>query len=249
MTMKRQTMNMESYLMIDGKKVLGIIPARGGSKGLPRKNIRNLSGKPLIAWTIEEAKKSKYIDRLILSSEDKEIINIAKSLGCEVSFVRPSNLAEDDSHIINSVLHAIKLLPGYDCVVLLQPTSPLRSVIDIDGSIEQRLWNSANSCVSVTEVKESPYWMYSLDVDNKMRPIIDSKNTRRQELPRLYILNGAVYVAQCNWILKNKTFITRETLAYFMPIERLLDIDTELDLFFAESVIAMRTSDAEIANL
>lgn len=225
--------------MIDGKKILAIIPARGGSKGLPRKNIRYLSGKPLIAWTIEEAKKSKYIDRLILSSDDKEIITIAKSLGCEVPFVRPPNLAEDDSPIINSVLHAIKLLPGYDYVYLLQPTSPLRSVIDIDGCIELCLLKCANSCVSVTEVKESPYWMYFLDTESKMRPLIDDKkNIRRQELPKLYILNGAIYVAQCNWLLKNQTFITTETISYFMPIERSLDIDTILDLCFAEVIIA-----------
>nr|HPK54819.1 acylneuraminate cytidylyltransferase family protein [Smithellaceae bacterium] len=117
--------------MIQGKTVLAIIPARGGSKGIPRKNITNLAGKPLIAWTIEEAKKSKYIDRLILSSEDNEIIQVAKEWGCEVPFIRPRELAEDDTLGIEPVLHALNTIKKkYDYVVLLQPTSPLRSVDD-----------------------------------------------------------------------------------------------------------------------
>lgn len=118
---------------------LAIIPARGGSKGVPRKNIRNLAGKPLIAWTIEEAKKSKYINRVILSSDDNEIIEIAKNYNCEVPFVRPKNIAEDNTPGIDPVLHAIKQCPGYDYVVLLQPTSPLRTVEDIDGCIRYML--------------------------------------------------------------------------------------------------------------
>lgn len=117
-------------------KILAIIPARGGSKGVPRKNIRDLAGKPLIAWTIEEAKKSKYITRLILSSEDEEIIEAAKKYGCEVPFVRPIELAQDNTPGIEPVLHAIEKCPGYDYVLLLQPTSPLRTVEDIDGCIE-----------------------------------------------------------------------------------------------------------------
>ncbi|MEH2097772.1 acylneuraminate cytidylyltransferase family protein, partial [Nostoc sp.] len=121
--------------MIHGKKVLAIIPARGGSKAVPRKNIREIGGKPLIAWTIEEAKKSQYIDRLILSSEDDEIISIAQKWGCEIAFKRPVELAQDDTPGIAPVLHALNQLPIYDYVVLLQPTSPLRQVIDIDGCI------------------------------------------------------------------------------------------------------------------
>lgn len=143
-------------------KILAIIPARGGSKGVPRKNIRELAGKPLIAWTIEEAKKSKYIDRLILSTEDDEIIEVAKQYGCEVPFKRPIELAQDDTPGIDPVLHAIEQCPGYDYVVLLQPTSPLRTVDDIDGCIEQLLSSDGtNFCVSVTEPEKSPYWMYT----------------------------------------------------------------------------------------
>ena len=124
--------------MLNGKTILAIIPARGGSKGIPRKNIKPLAGKPLIAWTIEEAKKSKYIDRLILSSEDEEIIRIAKKWGCEVPFVRPKEFAEDETSGIEPILHAIETLSEkYDYVCLLQPTSPLRTVNDIDGCIKK----------------------------------------------------------------------------------------------------------------
>lgn len=153
--------------MIDNKRVLAIIPARGGSKGVTRKNIRNLAGMPLIAWTIEEAKKSKYIDRLILSSEDNEIIETAKEYGCDIPFVRPVHLAEDTTSGIEPVLHALKEIVGYDYVILLQPTSPLRIVEDIDGCIENLIETKSPACVSVTEPTNSPYWMYTVNSEGK----------------------------------------------------------------------------------
>ncbi len=218
--------------MIDGKSVLAIIPARGGSKGVPRKNIREVAGKPLIAFTIEEAKKSKYIDRLILSSDDAEIIRVAQSWGCEAPFVRPAELAQDETPGIAPVLHAMEQLPEYDIVVLLQTTSPLRSVADIDGCIEQCITNRANACVSVTPAEQSPYWMYTMGKSGAMQPLIqtDQVFARRQDLPQAYILNGAVYVARCDWLRQSKTFLAAETLGFVMPAERSLDIDTELDL-------------------
>lgn len=218
--------------MIDGKTVLAIIPARGGSKGVPRKNIREVAGKPLIAWTIEEAKKSKYIDRLILSSDDAEIIAVAKAWGCEVPFVRPAELAQDETPGIDPVLHALDMQPGYDWVVLLQTTSPLRSVADIDGCIETCAANRAHACVTVAEAEQSPYWMYTLGSGGAMQPLIAKGKdfARRQDLPAVYALNGAVYVAQCDWLRQHKTFVSGETLGYVMPRERSLDIDTELDL-------------------
>ncbi|MEH1825354.1 MAG: acylneuraminate cytidylyltransferase family protein [Nostoc sp.] len=217
--------------MIHGKKVLAIIPARGGSKAVPRKNIREIGGKPLIAWTIEEAKKSQYIDRLILSSEDDEIIKIAQKWGCEIAFKRPVELAQDDTPGIAPVLHALNQLPIYDYVVLLQPTSPLRQVIDIDGCIEACIRYESYSSVSVTESDSSPYWMYTIDRTGQMQPFIKTHNIldRRQDLPKVYLLNGAVYVAQTEWILQSKNFISDGTTAYVMPIERSIDIDTELD--------------------
>lgn len=222
--------------MIKGKSVLAVIPARGGSKGVPRKNIRELAGKPLIAWTIEEAKKSKYIDRLILSSEDEEIIDVAKKWGCEVPFVRPKELAQDETPGIEPVLHAVNMLTGYDYVVLLQPTSPLRNSEDIDGSIEMCLYKQALSCVSVTEVDKNPYWMYFLNAKNHMEPVINnSRNYKnRQEIPRIYALNGSVYISNIEQLIAVKSFVESKTIAYPMPKIRSVDIDDEVDFQVAE---------------
>jgi CMP-N,N'-diacetyllegionaminic acid synthase len=218
--------------MIEGKKVLAIIPARGGSKGIPRKNVRDVAGKPLIAWTIEEAKKSAYIDRLILSSEDPEIIEAARSWGCEVPFVRPMELAQDETPGIEPVLHALNAIFDYDIVVLLQVTSPGRTVADIDGCIDHLVRHGANSCVSLTKAKENPYWMFKVGARGVMQPVIptDQIYSRRQDLPQTYILNGAVYVARSEWLREHKTFVTDGTLGFVMPNERSLDIDTEQDL-------------------
>lgn len=216
-------------------KVLAIIPARGGSKGVPRKNIRNLAGKPLIAWTIEEAKKSKYITRLILSSENEDIIKIAKQYECEVPFVRPIDLAQDDTPGIDPILHAIQQCPGYDYVLSLQPTSPFRSVEDIDNCIEYTINQQAKFCVSVTEAEQSPYWMYTIE-NGKMKPVIeqDALVTRRQDLPNVYVLNGALYVARVDDLKEKKTFLTEETISFIMSNENSLDIDTVLDFEISE---------------
>ncbi len=235
--------------MIQGKKVLALIPARGGSKGLPRKNVLEVGGKPLIAWTIAEAKKSKYVDRLILSSDDQEIIGIAKQWGCEVPFVRPTELARDDTPGIEPVLHGIEALPEkYDLVVLLQPTSPLRSVQDIDGCIERCLEEKAKACVSVAVPEKSPYWMYSVNDHHRMSPILKLEGTteRRQDLPKVYALNGAVYVADCEWLMEKKTFVAEETVAYEMPKERSIDIDTELDLTLFKVLIMEKKKSAQV---
>ncbi|MGE7599312.1 cytidylyltransferase domain-containing protein [Lysinibacillus fusiformis] len=217
-------------------KVLAIIPARGGSKSVPRKNIKELAGKPLIAWTIEEANKSKYIDRVIVSSEDKEILQIAQKFGPYVPFVRPANLAEDNTAGIEPVLHALEHFADYDYVVVLQPTSPLRLVEDIDGCIEYFLQEKAKFCVSVCEVEQSPYWMYTLDNCAKMQPLLKQQSliTRRQDLPKVYTLNGAIYLANINLLKQTRNFITNETIAYVMPIERSFDIDTEEDFKICE---------------
>lgn len=221
--------------MIEGKSVLAIIPARGGSKGVPRKNIRDLCGKPLIAWTIEEAKKSKYIDRLILSSEDQEIIDVAKQWGCEVPFVRPQELAQDDTPGIEPVIHAMDALSNkYNYIILLQVTSPLRQVEDIDGGIELCIQSNAKSCVSMTEAEQSPYWMYNISGNHSISSVMldDKVYKRRQDLPKVYVLNGALYIAECKWLKENRDFCTDQTIGYVMPKERSTDIDNEIDLEF-----------------
>ncbi|MCZ8531818.1 cytidylyltransferase domain-containing protein [Psychrobacillus psychrodurans] len=215
---------------------LAVIPARGGSKGVPRKNIKELGGRPLIAWTIEEAKKSKFIDRIILSSEDAEIIEVAKEYDCDVPFTRPVELAQDETPGIVPILHAIEQCSGYDFVVLLQPTSPLRTVEDIDGAIETLIEREADFCVSVTEPDQSPYWMYNLDVNGTMSAVIKQDNlaVRRQDLPKIYSLNGAVYVANIEKLEEEKSFLTNETIGYVMPKQRSIDIDTEEDFYLCE---------------
>lgn len=229
--------------MIKGKSVLAIIPARGGSKGVSRKNIRMVAGKPLIAWTIEEAKKSQYIDRLILSSDDSEIIEVARQWGCEVPFVRPACLAQDDTPGIAPVIHAIETLSEkYDLVVLLQATSPLRTVEDIDGCILQLMQLEAKACVSVVEPHKSPYWMYQFDENNRLVPLLEQGYMRRQDLPKIYALNGAVYAAESGWLRAAKSFTGPETIGFIMSQEHSLDVDSEQDLVFCEAMLSASPS-------
>jgi CMP-N-acetylneuraminic acid synthetase len=218
--------------MYKGKSILAIIPARGGSKGIPRKNLKELAGKPLIVWTIEEAGKSKYIDRIILTSEDDEIIKAAQKWGCEVPFVRPAELAGDDTPGIKPVIHAINAIgEKYDYIVLLQPTSPLRTANDIDACIQTCIQKNAPVCVSVCASPKSPFWMYTLNDETKLCPLLQTEPsfTCRQSLPPVYVLNGALYVAQADYLLQKKCFISEETLAYIMPADRSWDIDDEID--------------------
>lgn len=220
--------------MIDGKKVLGLITARGGSKGLPGKNIKDLCGKPLIAWTIEAAKSSKYIDTLILSSDDDKIISVAKQFGCEVPFIRSAELAGDKTPSIDVVIDALEKMEGYEWLVLLQPTSPLRTTADIDEAITKCISLNAPACVSVCESQESPFWMFFMK-DAFLTPVIDRPLIeRRQDLPKAYSLNGAIYIARVEWIKQTKNFLSEITIAYEMPIERSIDIDNENDFALVE---------------
>lgn len=225
--------------MIAGKKVLGVIPARGGSKGIPRKNIVPVAGKPLIAWTIEQALKSKYIDRLILTSDDEEIIQVAREWGCDAPFKRPAEFAQDNTSGIAPVIHAINQLHGYEYVVLLQPTSPLRNVDDIDGCIKLCIRQERDFCISLCKSDKPPTWMYHLNEEHDMSPIINSEHQvlLRQDAEEIYLLNGAVYVANCAALLEQKTFLTPHTGGYIMPKERSIDIDTDLDLIVAKALL------------
>jgi N-acylneuraminate cytidylyltransferase len=225
--------------MIMGQKVLGVIPARGASKGVPRKNIRTVGGRPLIAWTIEQAQKSLYIDRLIVSTEDPEINRVAQLWGCEAPFVRPMALATDDAPGIAPVLDALERISGYDWVVLLQPTSPLRIASDIDGCLELCASRNANACVSLSATSQHPYWTYTLKSDDHLEPFARAAEcaTRRQDLPAAYALNGAVYAARCDWLRRTKEFVNEETLGYVMPPERSLDIDTPFDIQIADLLL------------
>ncbi|MDF1613501.1 cytidylyltransferase domain-containing protein [Desulfurivibrio dismutans] len=226
--------------MIGTKSVLAVIPARGGSKGLPRKNILELAGKPMVAWSIEAAQRSNFIDRVVLSSEDEAIIATAKQWGCEVPFVRPVELAGDEAPTSAALLHALDNLGRqYDYLVLLQPTSPLREARDIDQCIEKCHQSEAPACVSVTETDKNPAWMFYLEGQQRLEPVLGTWDfpTRRQDLRPSFVLNGAVYVADTAWFKQNHTFLDRKTIAHPMPKERSLDIDTELDLKLVQAIL------------
>ncbi|EMT45873.1 cytidylyltransferase domain-containing protein [Anoxybacillus flavithermus] len=225
--------------MINDKKVLAIIPARGGSKGIPRKNIIPLKGKPLIAWTIDEAKKSRFLDRIIVSTDDEEIADIAKQWGGEVPFFRPKELAQDDTPGISPILHALSYFTDYEYVVVLQPTSPLRTVGDIDEAISLCEKNKRNFCVSVTESKIIPEWVFFVNEEGVLSPLNSNKQIpyQRQKAKKAYILNGAIYVARINALVGTQSFLTAETIPYIMPSERSVDIDDMDDIAYCEYLI------------
>lgn len=224
--------------MIDGLRVLAVITARGGSKGLPRKNVLPLAGRPLIAWTVEAALASEYLDRVVLSSDDPEIQAVAREAGCEVPFSRPAGLALDTTPSMDVLEHALEMLPGFDLVVLLQPTSPLRSTEDIDSCIA-RCAREAPAVVSVVELDKSPHWMFTLEPSGRMTRLLSGPiPARRQDAPPVFVLNGAVYVARTLWLRQHRSFLAQETLAWVMPKERSVDIDTRLDMATAELLLS-----------
>lgn len=227
---------------MQSNKVLALITARGGSKGLPRKNVLLAGGKPLLAWTVDAAISAECVDRVVLSSDDHEIMDAARSAGCDVPFCRPAHLASDVATSIDVVLHALNQLPGYEYVVLLQPTSPLRTAADIDAAFELMLEKGVSSCVSVTEVEQSPYWMYRVTDENKLQRLLPNVEggIRRQDLPPIYALNGAIYIARIDWLKKTKSFVGDETIAYQMPRERSIDIDTPDDFIAFCSIVEKR---------
>jgi len=226
--------------MIGSRSVLALIPARGGSRGLPGKNILPVAGRPLLAFSVDAARGSRFVDRVVLSSDDEAIIAAARGCGCEVPFRRPAALATDDATTIDVVLHALDQLPGYDVLVLLQPTSPLRNAADVDAACERFAASGAPACVSVSPVEQSPYWMFRLDDHGALRPVIESGHrfTRRQDLPQAYALNGAIYIADVSWLRKTRTFVSPETVAYVMPESRAIDIDTAEDFEAFRKAIA-----------
>lgn len=222
--------------MIDGKSVLAIVPARGGSKTIPRKNILPVMGRPLLAWTFDTVRYSKYIDRTVLSSDDDEIIDVAHRLGMEVPFRRPAKLAADDTSTNDVLLHALSKIPGYDYLVVLQVTSPLRTAEDVDGCIEECVQKGAKSCVSVSIAEKNPHYFRILDSQRRLHPLFGNSYHigRRQDLPEFYIINGAVFVTEVSFFIEHGSFFTPDTVGFVMPVERSIDIDSEVDLLVME---------------
>lgn len=219
--------------------MLAVIPARGGSKGIPGKNIRMLAGKPLIAWTIRAAMDSGVVDQIVVSTDDKEIGEIALAWGAEVPGLRPAALAQDETGSMDVVLHLAAQIDAFDWLLLLQPTSPLRSADDIRGIMNLVFERGAHSAVSLCESSSSPVWMYNIDKYDRLRSVLPFGNHvhRRQELSPAYQLNGAMYLMKREWLLTNKNFIGSDTIGYLMPPERSADIDTPLDWEWVEFLL------------
>lgn len=217
-------------------KFLAIIPARGGSKRLPRKNVLDLCGKPLIAYTVEAALKSKYIDKVVVSSDDEEILQISKKFGAE-TIKRPDILASDTATTFDAIKHSIENLEKYEYIVLLQPTSPLRNSKHINESIEFLEEKKASAVVSVCEMEHSPLWSNTLDDTLSMNDFLKDEvlNKRSQDLEKYYRLNGAIYICKTELLLKEKSFFLKENIfAYIMDRKSSVDIDEEIDFKMAE---------------
>ena len=231
--------------MYKNKKVLAIITARGGSQRLPSKNILPLAGKPLIGWSIEVAKKSLLIDKVMVSSDCDEIISIAEQFGAEIPFKRPDNLATATTSGIAPVKHACQFFEDkqefYDIVVLLQPTSPFRRVEDIDNAVKLLIDNETqiDSVVSLVEPDKKVGWYYYIDNEksNKLENVLDKNNSSDRK--KAYCLNGAVYVIKKEKLLDESctSFVDENTLGYVMPKEYSLDIDSELDFKFCQLLL------------
>ena len=233
--------------MFEGNKILAIIPARGGSKRLPGKNLLSLDRKPLIAWTIEAALKSEFIDEVIVSTDDLAIVETAREYGASVPFIRPSELAGDASRSIDVVLHALQFMRSegkeFDQVILLQPTSPLRDSGDIDEGIRHYFKRQADSVIGVCEVEHNPIWSNTLPEDGSMASFIPEgyNNARSQDLPLYYRINGAFYMANTETLIREETFFFNHNIyAFVMSQEHSVDIDTELDFILATSILKLR---------
>jgi CMP-N,N'-diacetyllegionaminic acid synthase len=221
--------------------VLAIIPARSGSKGLTGKNVKILLDKPLICHTIDEAKKSKFIDRVFVSTDDKNIAQIAIECGAECPFLRPDHLASDDSLANDTYIFMLeKLSIEYDInvseFIVLQPTSPLRTVIDIDGAIELFKEKNADSVISYTEEIHPISWHKYLNENSQFIEIFDQKMANRQEHRKSYYPNGAIYIFKKEIIFQGKWY-TDKSFAYLMLRSKSIDIDTIDDFMYAEFLL------------
>lgn len=222
--------------------VVAIIPARSGSKRLPMKNILTLAGKPMIAWTIIAALKSKFIDRVVVSTDDIRLRNVALDWGAEAPFLRPEELSSDTATTDDVLLHAIEELElsSDEIVILLQPTSPLRTVEDIDNSLCLLNSEGVSGVVSVCECEHSPLWSNTLPVDRKMGSFlnIEHSKARSQDLPTYFRLNGAIYAYNVSYLKKFKCrYYSNEVVAKVMSQENSVDVDTKLDFEFANYLL------------
>jgi N-acylneuraminate cytidylyltransferase/CMP-N,N'-diacetyllegionaminic acid synthase len=232
--------------MINDKKILSVIPARGGSKGLLKKNIKQLAGKPLVQWPIDAANNSSYIDRVIVSTDDIEIAEIAKNCGAELPFMRPSHLAEDTSSTYSVIEHAINQLKknneDFDYIILLEPTSPLTTHKDIDNAIKtlDRKSDVADSIVGVSKV-ESTHPIFDVIINEKgfCEPYLGKQlhNVRRQDIDEVFFHDGTLYISKLKQYLENKTFYNKNTLPYLTPKWKSFEVDDIVDFLCIEAIL------------
>jgi CMP-N,N'-diacetyllegionaminic acid synthase len=236
-------------MTIANARVLGLITARGGSKGLPGKNIRLLCGKPLIEWSISAAKAASCVDRIVVSTDDAAIADVARRAGAEVPFERPSELATDSASSVDVVIHAIDTLAktdlAFDIVVLLEPTSPLRDSFDIDDAVQRLIQTGAGAVVSVCRaVSTHPAFMFSLDEKGRLRPYLERNPTglRRQDIDPIFFLDGTLYASRIDVLKTKRSFYHEDTVAFEVPKWKSLEIDDSDDFIMVEALMAKRGS-------
>lgn len=229
--------------MYQNKRILAIIPARGGSKGIPGKNIIPLCGRPLLAYSIIAAQQSRYIDNIFVSTDSEDIRKVAEDYGISVPFLRPAELASDTARTIDCMLHVIQTLSGqgehYDYVILLQPTQPIRKPEWIDGALEQlAACPQADSLVSVCPVTEHPILMRTITKEGTLQSLLSMSSTvRRQDFPDVYRVNGSIYINRINDNFNAATSLNDNTLPYIMDEQYSIDIDSYEDLEKAEHLM------------
>jgi len=223
-------------------KILGIIPARGGSKGIPKKNIISIAGKSLLAWTIEEAKKSRFLNKIVVSSDDPQIISVAEKYNCEI-IKRPKRYATDYASSASVIIHALKYLKkeeNYtpDIIVLLQPTSPLRTFVDIDKAIKIFIRKRAEALISITEWDNKCLKCFFMK-KGILQGIVNNEFPfmSRQILPKIYIPNGAIYIVLEKKFRKHKKLFLKKTIGFLMDKEKSIDLDSPQDIPFLENIL------------
>lgn len=232
--------------MFNGKRILALIPARGGSKGIKDKNIVELCGKPLIAHSIECGLNSQYVDAVVVTTDSEIIAETARKFGARVPFMRPAALASDTAKTVDAVLHAVKTLENmgerYDILLLLQPTQPLRTSTDVDGAIEHYFACGCEDLVSVSEVADHPILMRTVENGQLKKMLSCSSTCRRQDMPVYYRVNGCVYLNAIN-TLNEQTSFNDNPIPYIMQRSHSVDIDAPEDLYVAEYYMKNRCVD------
>lgn len=228
--------------MYKGKKILAVIPARGGSKGLQKKNIRPLLGKPLIIWSIENALNQEILDDVVVSTDDIEISNISKEIGASIPFLRPVELAQDDTPIYNVIEHLLaNLKDQYDIVALMEPTSPLRTKYDVSNAVKILVDNyeSTDAVISIGEIHTESPFICKIVSDNFVKPFISSEINlyQRQQLPTTYFPYGVIYAAKVENYLQEKSFYLQRVMPYYIQRWQNYEIDDIYDFLAIENIM------------